>query len=112
MALQQFTWLPTNSGTGEINFSVNKAGFGDGYSQSVARGINNGKQLWPLTFTYKKVDAQAIREFLDGHKGAKSFAWKPPLGMLSLWTCEQYSFTPLGADVYRINATFEQVFHP
>lgn len=112
MALQLFTWIPTNSATGEKNFTVNKAEFGDGYSQSVARGVNNDKQSWPLTFTYKKTDALAICAFLDDHKGAKSFAWLPPLGAMSLWTCEGYSVAPMGADVYRITATFEQVYHP
>ncbi len=112
MALLEFTWVPTNSATGEKSFTVNKAQFGDGYTQTVASGINNDKQSWPLTFTCKKAEAEQIRDFLDQHKGYRSFAWKPPLGVLSLWTCDKYNLAPLGANVYQITATFEQVFHP
>jgi phage-related protein len=112
MPLQQFIWVPTGEASGDKSFSVRKAEFGDGYSQAVADGLNNEKQSWPLTFTVKKSEAELIRDFFDQHKGSQSFAWTPPLGTLSLWTVEKYAITPLGANIYRINATFEQAYHP
>ena len=112
MALLEFTWVPDGSATGDKDFTVRTAQFGDGYIQKVADGINNEKQTWPLTFTKRKADAEAIAAFLDLHKGAKSFAWKPPLGQLSLWTAGKYSINPLGAGIYRITVTFEQEYHP
>lgn len=112
MALQQFTWTPTTGAAGDKTFNVRKAQFGDGYSQIVADGINNQSQSWPLTFTVKKPEAEQIINFLDAHQGSKAFAWTPPLGTASIWTVAKYSIAPLGANIYRISATFEQAFHP
>lgn len=112
MTTQTFTWQPTGSPSGEVKFRVRKAQFGDGYSQSVADGINNKVQSWPLQFVGKKADMQDIIDFLDARAGYQSFYWTPPMGAQGLYRAESYSPSPQGGPVYNVTATFQQVFAP
>ena len=112
MPLQQFTWRPDKEATGTSQFAVNTVQFGDGYSQSAEDGLNNETASWPLTFTKKRAEAEAIKAFLKQHKGAKAFAWQPPLEPMQLFTAGEYTVTPLTSSMYRITVTFEQVYRP
>lgn len=112
MPLEQFTWVPDNGASGDQLFAINKLQFGDGYAQTVADGLNNESASWPLTFTKKKAEAEAIIAFLKRHKGAKAFAWQPPLADLALFTAEKYTVQPLTSRLYRVTVTFEQAFRP
>ncbi|WP_072669726.1 phage tail protein [Vibrio injensis] len=112
MAISVFTFCADKEATGSTNFRVRSAKFGDGYTQSAGDGINNRQQSWPLSFTKRKAEAGAIKQFFDDHEGYKSFAWKPPLSPIGLYKVEEYSLLPLGAGMYRISATFIEAFHP
>ncbi|HGE6046457.1 TPA: phage tail protein [Vibrio cholerae] len=112
MALQEFTYCADKEATGTLEFRTRTAQFGDGYQQSAGDGINNRRQSWPLTFTKKKTEAEAIKAFFDDHEGCKAFAWKPPLSPIGLYVVASYSVLPLGAGLYRISATFNETFHP
>ena len=112
MPLQTFTWCADKEATGTHQFKVRTAQFGDGYAQTAADGINNKSQQWPLTFTKRMAEAEAIKQFFDSHSGSVSFLWKPPLETERLFKVSSYSVNPLGAGWYRISATFEQSFNP
>ncbi|ARH11771.1 minor tail protein [Vibrio phage VaK] len=112
MAIREFTYCADKEATGTASFRVRSASFGDGYTQKAGDGINGKRQTWPLSFTKKKAEAEAIKQFFDDHKGYQSFAWKPPLEPLGLYQVEEYTLLPLGAGMYRISATFTESFHP
>ncbi|GAP66831.1 phage minor tail protein [Mizugakiibacter sediminis] len=112
MSTPTFTWQATGNPTGTVSFRVRTAQFGDGYKQTVADGINNKVQSWPLTFTGTKAEMQAIVNFFDERAGWQSFYWTPPLGVQGLYKVTTYSPTPKGGPIYTVTATFEQAFAP
>lgn len=112
MTIPIFKWTPTGRPSGTVQFRVRTAQFGDGYSQTVADGINNRVQSWPLTFTGKKADMDAIAAFLDERAGWQSFYWTPPAGVQGLYKAASYNLSPMGGPVYQLTATFQQVFSP
>lgn len=91
---ETFTWKPTGTPTGTSKFRVRTAQFGDGYSQSVADGINNKMQSWPLQFTGTKDAMQAIVDFFDARQGFQSFYWTPPMGAQGLYRVTEYTAAP------------------
>jgi phage-related protein len=112
MTTPTFTWTPTGQPSGAVNFRVRTAQFGDGYSQTVADGINNKVASWPLTFTGMKSDMQAITDFLDERAGWQAFYWTPPAGVQGLYKAATYNISPMGGLVYQLAVTFQQVFSP
>jgi len=107
-----FNWKHDAKPTGTTNFRVLKAQFGDGYAQTVADGINNASQSWPLSFTGRAAAVKPIADFLDARAGWQSFYWTPPLGVQGFYKCVSYEKRQLGSDVWQITATFEQSFQP
>lgn len=105
-----FTWCPYIEPTGTGTFRVRSAQFGNGYRQVAGDGINNEVQSWPLTFRGRESYVLEILGFLRARKGFIPFAWTPPLGVASLFTCASWSVTPHGAGMYTLTATFEQYF--
>lgn len=103
---------PQTESPGQEKFRVRTAQFGDGYAQSVADGLNNKVQTWPVTFMVGDTDAATIMAFLDGLSGYQSFYWTPPLGSQGYYRCTDYTLTPHGAAWNTIAATFVQVFSP
>lgn len=109
---ETFTWLPTVDSSASVIHRIRKAGFGDGYSQSSADGINNRSQSWPVQFYGNEALIGAIMAFLDARKGAESFFWTPPLGVQGYYQATGYAITPAGEGFFTLSATFEQVFRP
>lgn len=107
-----FGWKPGREPVGTAAYRVRKAQFGDGYQQTVADGINNKVQSWPLQFTGKAAKIAPIRDFLDARQGYQSFLWTPPLGAQGYYKCAGHTLKPLGAGNFELTATFEQVFQP
>lgn len=112
MPIETFTWAPATDAQGDISYRTRTAQFGDGYAQVVGDGLNNRAQSWPLSFTRREAEAQAIIDFFDRHAGHTAFRWTPPLGQLGLWRVATHSLRPMGGGIYTITATFEQAFHP
>ncbi len=108
-----FNYCPVPDPTGAVTLRVRKAQFGDGYVQSAADGIHNKVRQWPLTFRGTAATIGAIAAFIDAHVGATSFYWTPPEpnGVQGYFTCETYTLQNNGADIYTLNATFQEVFH-
>ncbi|KVG77226.1 phage tail protein [Burkholderia ubonensis] len=108
-----FIWSPTVGGFGgDTALRVRKAGFGDGYTQRAADGLNNRQSTYNLRFVGKATKIAAILTFLDAHAGAASFYWTPPLRPKAQFVCAKYTEPTKDGDVYTITAQFEQVFAP
>ncbi|WP_246795622.1 phage tail protein [Burkholderia perseverans] len=108
-----FTWFPTVANTsGTTTLKTRKAQFGDGYTQSVADGLNSASSSFSLQFINDAVTIGAIMAFLRAHCGV-SFQWTPLLWTApGLFTCETFSEPVRDGDVYTITATFNQTFAP
>lgn len=109
---ERFSWRATGEPTGAVTFRRLTAQFGDGYRQVVGDGINTEVQSWPVTFAGGKQEMQAVAALLRRHAGVRSFFWTPPLGEEGLYEAPSFSLAHIGGDVYRVSATFQQVFKP
>lgn len=110
-----FTWRRyVAEPSGETTFSVAKAQYGDGYSQTAAAGLNNALETWTLDFEGHRVadDLGPIETFLRAHAGATSFYWSPPNGVQGFYRCTALKRTDLGDGWMRLSVTFEQNFQP
>jgi phage-related protein len=112
MTTQVFTWAPLVEPTGQTKFATRVAQFGDGYSQTVADGINNKADTWPLAFAGSSAEVVPIKAFLDALQGCTSFYWTPPLGVQSFFRCSDYQLKPSGGDMYTLSANFVEAFSP
>lgn len=112
MATETFTWERQAGAAGKITYRVIEAKFGDGYSQTIADGLNVESQTWPLTFEGGINYVMPILEFFRRHKGAKSFHWTPPGHSTPLlFRADTIGFTSLGGGVYQVSAEFKQVYY-
>ncbi len=110
-----FTWRRyVAEPSGETAFAVDKAQYGDGYSQTAASGINNAQDTWTLDFEGHRItdELAAIEAFLRAKCGATSFYWTPPNGALGLYRCTTLKRTDLSDGWMRLSVTFEQNFQP
>jgi phage-related protein len=112
MATETFTWRAVNTAAGQVTLRTLSAQFGDGYSQAAGDGLNNKVQSWPLQFAGRQAEILAIQDFLDRHKGYKSFYWTPPLGVQGLYRVPEYSPVADKGGIYTLSATFVQSFAP
>lgn len=106
-----FNFRVNSDASGEGEFVLSKAKFGDGYEQEIEHGINAEKQAWSNTFSGYHAQAEAVVAFLRSHK-AVPFFWTPPLGTQGYYKCRKYRITPQGAGYYLVNMDFEQVYAP
>lgn len=107
----RFTWCPTKQSSGQVTGSVLRSQFGDGYSQIAANGINPNSSVWTLEFVGKKDWIRQISSFLRSHVG-KTFIWDEPLVGDGYFSCETFNPSPNGNVLWKITATFEQVYQP
>jgi len=107
----RFTWCATKQSTGQVNGSVLRAQFGDGYSQTAANGINPNSSVWNLEFIGKQDKIKQISDFLRSHVG-KSFIWDEPLVGDGYFLCSTFNPAPNGNRLWSITATFEQTYQP
>lgn len=107
-----FTWKSEATLTGGGEFIVNKAKFGDGYSQRVPDGLNNERQTWSVVVSGYEPYVAAALAFIRAKRGAEKFYWTPPLGERSLWTCSSYTPTLQGSGHFTLTLEFVQEFEP
>lgn len=91
MADEIFAWSVRTGDTGQIDFKVRSASFGDGYQQRLRDGINSKRAKWPVTIIGALAEVQPILDFLDRHAGGKAFQWTSPLGVVGRYVCAGYS---------------------
>ncbi|KFK98134.1 phage tail protein [Serratia sp. Ag1] len=112
MAIKTFTFPARVNATGDVQFRLRKAQFGDGYSQVAGDGINPVTRSWEVSFAGKLKKIMPVIQFLEEHQGTKSFQWVPPLGDLGLYRCDGFKPVALGAGNYSLTATFTEAFNP
>lgn len=112
--METFAWAPEQQNVAEeVQFRVLSAKFGDGYEQSAGDGLNARESTWSLTFFGRQDRIDAIKDFLDGHAGWRSFLWAPPGQSTAIVvTCKAYSRPHGGGEAWRLSATFERGFRP
>lgn len=84
--------------------------FGDGYEQRISIGINNKRGEWTYQRTAKIAEIERICAFFDRHGSVLPFLYSNPQGQTVKAVADDYQLTCLGADIWRINTTFNQVF--
>jgi len=90
---------------------LNRAEFGDGYSQVSGDGIRPYKDGWNLKFSGRTwAVIEEIKDFLDGLSGA-SFDWQSPLSASATkWKyLESYTVSKQGEDAFSIEFKIEGV---
>lgn len=112
MDLETFSWPVLTGEASTVTYRVRSINFANGYTQKVADGPNAKQQSFPITYVGSKSSVQAIMAFLDRHAGARAFLWTTPLGEPGLFTCQTAAPIPIGGDVFRLTATFEQAYQP
>lgn len=115
--MDTFIWPATIQTTGQGEFDVDKAKYGDGYTQSVEKGINNNFETWSVSLAgYDVSGRRGVRDpyqFLRNHKGAQKFFWKPPMRSTpGMFTCANYRIAPQGGGYYELTAEFVEEFAP
>jgi phage-related protein len=112
MALDTFTppVAPTLGTSNSPEVSIYKTSFGDGYTQSSPKGLNNIRQTLSLKWDVLTLDqAQKIEAFLVKQGGYSPFYYAAPLsGVTRKWTCEQWTVTYAGPA--KVTATFKENF--
>ena len=109
--MSTFTYVPDYGSSVSYKPSVTKAGFGDGYEQRVAIGINSVKRVWQVQFNNRTTaDSDAIISFLQSLSGVTSFSWTPPTGVDGKFKCLDWSSSANGYSTWNLSATFEEVF--
>jgi phage-related protein len=98
---------PKSSSTSELNIL-----FGDGYKKSFGFGLNRVAPEWQLEWLIDQSTADIIDGFLQtSADNAEFFQWQPPDSSYELnWRCDEWSVELANYNLYRIQATFIQVF--
>lgn len=79
MAADEFIWLPENGASCEYTQAVTTDGFGDGYEQVTAQGINSIVEKWSLSFAGRDpVEIAALIAFYRAKGQGTSFTWTAP----------------------------------
>lgn len=107
---QTFTWLPTASHSKFVDPEVATAKFGDGYEQRVAKGINNIKDKWSLTFVGARTVIDPIDAFLTARAGAEAFTWKNPDEITALYLCRRWTKSREKSAKVTITCEFERIY--
>lgn len=105
-----FRWPVERAPAATIKFRTVVAQFGDGYKQVSSDGINTKDESYAVSVNADLKTAQDIMDFFDLHNGTKSFLWKPPLGKLSLFTCEDPTPVQKSTNLFVITGTFIKSF--
>lgn len=112
MAIEIFNWTPDDEASGESTLRTRKSQFGDNYAQVSTDGLNAESDSWALSFGGLADEVAPILAFIRRHRGATSFLWTNPEGVLGLYRCETFRQQRKPGGVAVLTATFERAFHP
>jgi phage-related protein len=113
---QVFGWCVTEANF-DLEPTIVKAQFGDGYAQRRAAGINNQVRKWNLTM--KNIDAATaddVLTFLSARDGVEIFNWTPPRTteaedvICPSWNFAYGDLMVDGSLLYAITMKFEEAF--
>lgn len=104
--------VPSYGSQTDTAATVLEAGFGDGYTQRMAEGINSVRDTWTLVWDNLSNEIiNEIRDFLRAQKGVTAFNWTPPLETTSRkWTCKSWGVSPTGYNSSTLRAVFREEF--
>jgi len=112
MAIETFTWTPDDEASGDSTLRTRKSQFGDGYAQVSSDGLNGETDTWSLSFGGLADEIAPAVAFIRRHRGAKSFLWTNPEGVLGMYRCETFQQQRRPGGVVVLTATFERAYHP
>lgn len=112
MAIETFTWEPDDEAGGESTLRTRKSQFGDGYAQVSSDGLNGETDSWSLSFGGLAEEVGPPLAFIRRHRGARSFLWTNPEGVLGMYRCETFRQQRKPGGVVVLSATFERAFQP
>lgn len=107
-----FVWIPSYGNTVEQSPIVNTISFGDGYSQTIKKEINNNLLRLNLSFNdISLAKASAISHFLHIRGGAETFLFTPPppYSKRKRFKCKSWTVNDNFWNNYSISASFEEV---
>lgn len=107
-----FTWVPDYSAQQDVSARLQKASFGDGYTQRLPAGINFIDDVWNWTFTRSVAEISDITAFLRNHMDGRSFLLNLPRGAGQAKVVvgdKGFSQTEEGYDVQKLTVAFERV---
>lgn len=104
--VKTFKWRAERGTSPTIDYRVIETQFGDGYAQTSADGINTKNEQYKIKIHAMESVAAEIMAFFDEHAGRKAFLWKPSLGQLGLYTCNDPTPNEEGGGLYSITGTF------
>lgn len=92
--------------------SLNKAEFGDGYSQASPKGIQHIKRKLALRWEVLDAEDKAlIAAFFTERGGYLPFLYRLPGEAVALrFTCAEWEFASVAPHLWRCDATLEQTF--
>ena len=106
-----FFFIPSYNSELNIQPTVKRTQFGDGYVQRVPENINSILLPFNLTFD-RRTDAEtrAILHFLNARKGSESFVFLPPFpyNQYKLFVCENWTHSQVFVDNHTIRAVFQE----
>lgn len=108
-----FTWRADIDLSGNTEFNVSRAQFGDGYRQQFPLGINNKRKKFSVTVSGYYALIKDVKDFIDAQNGMPFF-YRPPFGTAAeLYTCQRYNEPQdMGGMYYKFTMEFEQDFGP
>ena len=112
MAIETFTWEPDDEAGGESTLRTRKSQFGDGYAQVSSDGLNGETDSWSLSFGGLVEEVGPPLAFIRRHRGARSFLWTNPEGVLGMYRCETFRQQRKPGGVVVLSATFERAYQP
>lgn len=112
MAIETFTWEPDDEAGGESTLRTRKSQFGDGYAQVTSDGLNGETDSWSLSFGGLAEEIGPPLAFIRRHRGARSFLWTNPEGVLGMYRCETFRQQRKPGGVVVLSATFERAYQP
>lgn len=112
MAIETFTWEPDDEAGGESTLRTRKSQFGDGYAQVSSDGLNGEVDSWSLSFGGLAEEVGPPLAFIRRHRGARSFLWTNPEGVLGMYRCETFRQQRKPGGVVVLSATFERAYQP
>jgi len=112
MAIETFTWEPDDEAGGESTLRTRKSQFGDGYAQVSSDGLNGETDSWSLSFGGLTEEIGPPLAFIRRHRGARSFLWTNPEGVLGMYRCETFRQQRKPSGVVVLSATFERAYQP
>jgi phage-related protein len=93
---------------------VHKIGYGDGYEQRSAKGLNNNLEKWNLTWDdLTDAEIATLLDFFDALNGVATFSWQSPYASTpKKYVCDKWDPIPVSDNSHRLSASIYQVPEP